>query len=835
MMAESDKNEKATGGASDGQKKYSNQKKHTSPSNGNQGNCDSLSGYNGINPAPVRQLSWKDAIQEIRDGKYKEKIERLRQTLQKEGREAYTKAKCRLPAVSFGGIFSHRKNDGIEQPTGFIVCDLDHLPDVNQTFELLSQDENVWFVFRSPGGDGIKVGLRAEHIETDADHKSFYHAAERYFKKVYEINIDPACKDISRLTFLSSDFGAFINPNPAFFNIGAWTTESTPCKIQFTEGLNTSNGDGKQKYAKKVLETACRKIRESTPGSMHFTRLMMARLVGGFMHYGIDEAEAITALEQAVIKSGTNNFENAMKTIRAGLEHGKLSPIEIPENNITDSADITDRVENVKNADWEYPVLLDSFPLPEMEPLPGIIGEFCDAVAEATETPLELAQGLALSTVATAIQGKVKVLVKPGYTEPVNIWINNILDSANRKSSVLHPVTGPLLSWEAIQRQINGPKIRELGSRRENQEARIKSLRVKYGKAKSENLAEIEKEILKLERELVSIPVLAKVWVQDITPEHLGTVMKEQGGKMSIISAEGGIFDLMAGRYSGGIPNLDLFLQSHSGDPVRVDRGSRESIFIESPTLSIGLSTQPDVLRKIGNLPGFRGRGLLARFLYLLPVSPLGFRKLETSPVPHMVQDQWKQVIHKLLDLEPSSDDCGNLAPHLLKLSRQAYNEWLDFSRHVETELREGGRFEYIKDWAGKLPGATIRLAGLLHCVLFPQQPWKEQISLETMQQGLGLGAIFSEHALKVFDLMGCDKNIEGARKVWRWIERERFKSFRKNDCYNALKGTFPRVSDIAPCFEILSERNYIASTTEKRVGRPSVRFFVNPQLTKDW
>jgi len=186
-------------------------------------------------------------------------------------------------------------------------------------------------------------------------------------------------------------------------------------------------------------------------------------------------------------------------------------------------------------------------------------------------------------------------------------------------------------------------------------------------------------------------------------------------------------------------------------------------------------------------------------------------------------------------NLEPSSDQNGNLAPHMLKLSRQAYNEWLDFSRHIETELREGGRFEFIRDWAGKLPVATIRLSGLMHCVLFPQQPWKEPISVETMQQGLGLGAVFTEHAMKTFDLMGCDKNIEGARLVWRWVERGRFKTFRKRDCHNALQGRFPRVAAIEPPLDVLTERKYLAKSTEKTGGRPSDIFSVNPELTRGW
>jgi len=50
--------------------------------------------------------------------------------------------------------------------------------------------------------------------------------------------------------------------------------------------------------------------------------------------------------------------------------------------------------------------------------------------------------------------------------------------------------------------------------------------------------------------------------------------MADNDEKMSVLSDEGGIFDILAGRYNGGIPNLDLFLQSHSGSSVRVDRGS---------------------------------------------------------------------------------------------------------------------------------------------------------------------------------------------------------------------------------------------------------------------
>jgi len=51
--------------------------------------------------------------------------------------------------------------------------------------------------------------------------------------------------------------------------------------------------------------------------------------------------------------------------------------------------------------------------------------------------------------------------------------------------------------------------------------------------------------------------------------------MSENGERLGIISAEGGLFDILVGRCSSGIPNLDLFFKVYSGDPYTVDRITR--------------------------------------------------------------------------------------------------------------------------------------------------------------------------------------------------------------------------------------------------------------------
>lgn len=488
--------------------------------------------------------------------------------------------------------------------------------------------------------------------------------------------------------------------------------------------------------------------------------------------------------------------------------------------------------------EWHSPISLDDINVPSLdaESIPGLIGSMARAVSGAVEVPVELPLGLILSTLSTAIQRKIMVSVRPGYQEGVNIYTDTSLESGNRKSATHEIATSPLSDWEENKRNEMAEDIKEAKSKRANQESRIKSLRAKYGKAKKEDLHEIGEEISDIERELEEIPVPPQLWCQDVTPERLGSLMAIHGEKMAIVSAEGGIFDILAGRYSNGTPNLDLFLQAHSGDPVRVDRGSRDPVYLKKPALTVGISSQPEVLKNMAQSPGFRGRGLLARFLYFFPKSTLGHRSLEPKPIPAEISKEYRDVVFSLLSIEEATDDKGNPVPYRLTLTREAYSEWLEFARVVERQLRDGGRFETMRDWAGKLPGQAIRLSGILHCSENYSQPWTEPISLETIQAALELASAFAGHAEAVFEFMGTDQALEGAKKVWRWIEQRQLRLFTKRDCFEGLKGTFHRVVNLEAPLSILEERCYIREKkkTQSR-GRPSMEYEVNPVMVGRW
>ncbi len=488
----------------------------------------------------------------------------------------------------------------------------------------------------------------------------------------------------------------------------------------------------------------------------------------------------------------------------------------------------------------EMPVSLDLPQLPTLptEVLPHWVEAMVKAQALATETPTDLGLMLVLGVLATACQKQFLVSPQPGHFEPLCLWTVPAMPSGERKTPVLLGLTKPLHEWQREQAAKLAPENSQKTSDRETALARIKTLRTKAANAMVENFADLSHEIKELESTLPDIPRSPRLWCQDITPERVGSLMAENDEAIAIISDEGGIFDLMGGRYSNGLPNLDVFLQSYSGSPVCVDRQGREPLNLNKPCLTICLSPQPDVLRGLTGKSGFRGRGLLARFLYALPPSQLGYRTLNNVPVPATVAAQYSAGVTALLEMHQAVKDGKVLDRARLKFSDTAYAEWKAFSQTVEIYMRDGGGLEHLRDWAGKLPGQVSRIAGLIHCAEYAHgRPEDHLISLDTVAKAQAIAASLIPHALAAFGMMGADPALDGARKVLRWINREQKPDFSARGCFKALQGSFPKMSDLTPAFDVLVETFHIyeEGVCKSKVGRRSQRFTVNPNICEVW
>jgi hypothetical protein len=264
------------------------------------------------------------------------------------------------------------------------------------------------------------------------------------------------------------------------------------------------------------------------------------------------------------------------------------------------------------------------------------------------------------------------------------------------------------------------------------------------------------------------VPPIPRLVADDVTPEAAASLLAEQHGRLAIISAEGGIFDIIAGRYSKAIPNMDLWLKGHSGDPMKVDRKGRAAEYVRRPALTLGLMIQPDVLRSIATHREFRGRGLLARFLYAFPVSKVGRRRIATEPVAAATAQAYTDTIKALASgLAGWAGD-----PAILTLTESAHTAIMHIEEAVEPTLAGDGELATLADWGAKYVGAIARIAGLLHLAAHgPDKGPTTSVNAQTILAAHRIGAYFKACAINAFTEMGTDQVTADAVYLWDRIE----------------------------------------------------------------
>jgi hypothetical protein len=459
---------------------------------------------------------------------------------------------------------------------------------------------------------------------------------------------------------------------------------------------------------------------------------------------------------------------------------------------------------------------------------------FIEAEATATQTPHDLAAMLALSVVAAAAARYFRIEVKEGWSEPLNIFTVTVLPPAARKSAVFSHVTAPLVAYEQELARRAAPDI---AAARNQFEIASKRLSQAQKQAASDPGHEGEAERLAREHDGLRIPAAPRLIADDATPEKICALLYEQRGRLAVMSPEGGVFDLMAGRYSQhGAPNFEVFLKGHAGDTLRIDRMSR-SEHVERPALTLGLAVQPKVLEGLMAVPGFRGKGLLGRFLYCIPPNLIGKRRVDAPAVPAPVTNSYAACITCLLGLAGSEANENESQERLLRPSDEARAVLREAEKWIEPQLMEFGELGGLQDWAGKWLGAVARIAGLLHltCAFGEAEPWNTPVSKATVEHALAIGRYLIPHAKAAFAAMGADPSVEDAKYILRSIEHRGLKSFTKRDLFEGTKGRFRQVSLMEPGLRVLEQHLYVRQRPEDDIphrGRPaSPHYDVNPDV----
>lgn len=474
---------------------------------------------------------------------------------------------------------------------------------------------------------------------------------------------------------------------------------------------------------------------------------------------------------------------------------------------------------------WDTPIPFDEYDLPTfpVDALPEVIRRYVLAVSESTQTAVDMAAVEALGVVSLCSQGKYFIRGNADWAEPLNTYTVVILPPAERKSSVLSMMIRPVEVFEKLENERRSPEIVKSQMELSKLEKEKRSLveRASKGKATEEDIKNKAKEIAEYE------PVKPlRLFVDDVTSEKLTSVLSENKGCAAVVSAEGGIFDIISGLYSRNV-NIDVFLKGHSGDTIRVDRIGRASESIIHPALTMVLAVQPEVLNGLMSNNTFRGRGLTARFLYSMPKSTVGSRSFSTEPIPEGVRVRYQDLIEAILssdnEQQPISLDDG--AEEVLET---LFNE-------VEGRLK--GDLAEIPDWAGKFVGSVLRISGILHVMKYPKDSMFDSVDKATMENAVTIGRYFLEHAKAAYSLMGADAVNKNAKHLLSAIKRERLTEFSRRDAMRLCR-CFKTADSIQPILNRLCEYGYIAQKPKEPAfgagRRSSEVYLTNPAVLED-
>lgn len=465
---------------------------------------------------------------------------------------------------------------------------------------------------------------------------------------------------------------------------------------------------------------------------------------------------------------------------------------------------------------------LPNFPL---DSLPPVLKDMAAATAESLQVDPGMTAAAALAVAGLSVQGRFIINPKPGWVEPLNSYIVTIARPSERKTPALEVMSRPIYSFEKEENKRRKPLIDEYMMRRDVMRKQLANMKEAAAKPTSKNpvslddIARVQDGLSALESNAVT-PL--RLLADDTTPEALVSLMAANGGRMGLVSDEGGIFDTIAGKYSNGRVNLDVFLKFYSGSPLRVDRKGREQETIEHPTLTMLLMVQPVVLEAIMNNREFEGRGFLSRPLYSLPKSLVGKRRYRTQPVPKEIEEDYTAAIYALLSVDGEAQT--------IRLSPEADQEAERFFNHLEQRLADDFS-EDLESWAGKFHGQVMRLCDVLHCCQYFQEAAQIPVSLETMQAAQTIGEYFLEHTKAAFQIIGLAERqeVKDAKYILKKLLAGGRQQLSKRDLFRQCDGRIRTVEDMEPGLKVLVDRGYIYIDRISTGGRPTEKIILNP------
>lgn len=485
----------------------------------------------------------------------------------------------------------------------------------------------------------------------------------------------------------------------------------------------------------------------------------------------------------------------------------------------------------------------NKLPVFNLELLPCKVRGFSKALCESLQVSPGMVAPAVVSVSALGIQKKFIVRPLPGWDEPPNLYIAVVQEPSERKSPTMKEVLVPVYEYETEENERLAPEIATYKAKKEVLENRIRNTinsLSKSGKKKGDEKYLDMGDLDTFQNELNQLEEVAPVRlaVDDVTMEVLGKLLEQNKERIGIMSTEGGIFNILAGRYSDKTV-IDIVLKAYSGDRFSQDRLGRKGQTLNNPLITMLLYVQPIIIKEVMENSEFVGRGLNARFLYSIPPSTIGKRRYRVMEIPEADRAEYVDTVKRLLAIPVPEN------PKAVELDGDADKIAESYFYEIEKEMEDAS--PEFRAWLGKLHGTTMRIALSLHCLEHIEKSGEYKISGETMENAIQMGRYFKTHAEAAYNIMGLMDSPEArdAKYLMKRIDSTGLMEIKFRDLYQMCKdrkgmdtrdGMIPGMNCLIEHGFIRVNKGYLNTQNPQnpqKGGRPSEIIYVNPEYIK--
>lgn len=208
------------------------------------------------------------------------------------------------------------------------------------------------------------------------------------------------------------------------------------------------------------------------------------------------------------------------------------------------------------------------------------------------------------------------------------------------------------------------------------------------------NIAEQKEKVSGKTLSYSELPKSKRIVVKDFTEEALIEYhYKNPRGIVVLVDEVLGMFKTL-GRYSGKSDFVEKLASVHSGDsfdPIR--KGERHIKMVKHPCLNLIGSVQFELIEEIMDRKKL-ANGFIDRVYFIWPTNTKMKKWSATPPLAGpSLEERWKTIINKLLQLELEFNDDGSIKPVVVNMTPEAqqaffkhHNDYVDAINEIEDD-----------------------------------------------------------------------------------------------------------------------------------------------------